>query len=257
MFARSGQGRNIVRSISAMCSSRRDVGSKTSSGAIALPDRRDCVDQRDKDIARFHFHILRMLALRHCLRLFFGWIMLWATAAIVLRVAWQTEPRLLCWGLLGLAPAAAIGVALAVRQTPSPRAVRAALDRNGRLGGLLMAAGEEDIGQWGAQISRVPIPVVRWRSGRQWLLLLASIVFLAAVFLHQSLPAGPGRHCLADRRRNAKARREGAGAQARADRAAREGPGARKGPRSNSSGGARQGPCQDDGGHRPSGAIVQ
>ena len=132
-----------------------------------------------------------MLALRHCLRLFFGWIMLWATAAIVLRVAWQTEPRLLCWGLLGLAPAAAIGVALAVRQTPSPRAVRAALDRNGRLGGLLMAAGEEDIGQWGAQISRVPIPVVRWRSGRQWLLLLASIVFLAAVFLapNRYLPA--------------------------------------------------------------------
>ena len=54
-----------------------------------------------------------------------------------------------------------------------------------------MAAGEEDIGQWAPQISRVPIPVVRWRSGRQWLLLLASIVFLAAVFLcrNRYLPA--------------------------------------------------------------------
>ena len=66
----SGQGRNIVRSISAMCSSRRDVGSKTSWGATTPPgypdlDQRDRVaqvDHRDKDIARFHFHILRMLA---------------------------------------------------------------------------------------------------------------------------------------------------------------------------------------------------
>lgn len=109
--------------------------------------------------------------------------MVWAMAGIMLRIFWQIDQRLLLWGLAGLAPAAAAAIVLARRKTPSSRAIRAALDRHGSLGGLLMAAGDDDIGRWRERIARVPLPALRWRSGRQWMLLLMSLGFLAAVFL--------------------------------------------------------------------------
>ena len=87
-----------------------------------------------------------------CLRLLFAWIMIWAAAVVVLRIAWQVDQKLLLWGLLGFAPAVAAGVFLAWRRPPRHAPLRAALDRHGRLGGLLMAAGDGDIGRWSGQI---------------------------------------------------------------------------------------------------------
>jgi hypothetical protein len=149
-------------------------------------------DERVREIASLRFRLGGVLLLRECLRLFFAWMMIWAAAVVGLRAVFRVDPFVLLWGLLGLAAAAAAGVVLARRKVPSSAALRAVLDRHGRLGGLLMAAGDTDIGAWRQQIARVPLPALKWRSGRQWMLLMTSAAFLVAAFLapDRYLPSG-------------------------------------------------------------------
>lgn len=109
--------------------------------------------------------------------------MLWAVVSLLLRIVWLVEPNLLLWGGVGLIPAAVVGIALAYRNIPSTTAVRALLDREGCLGGLLMAAGDADIGGWNERLVAAPTPALRWQFGRQWMMLVASVGFLLAVFL--------------------------------------------------------------------------
>ncbi len=109
--------------------------------------------------------------------------MLWAVVSLLLRIVWLVEPNLLLWGGVGLIPAVAVGIALAYRNVPSTTAVRSLLDREGCLGGLLMAAGDADIGGWNERLVAAPSPALRWQFGRQWMMLVASVGFLLAVFL--------------------------------------------------------------------------
>jgi hypothetical protein len=136
-----------------------------------------------KEIASLRFRLAAVLALRECLRLLFVWIMIWAAAVVGLRALFRVDQLVLLWGLVGLGAAAAVGALRAMRRVPSSAAVRAVLDRHGCLGGLLMAAGDTDIGQWGERIAGVPAPALRWRSRRQWTPLAASVGFLIAAFL--------------------------------------------------------------------------
>jgi hypothetical protein len=140
-------------------------------------------DPRTRQIGNFRLRLGAILALRDCLRFSFAWIMLWAAAVVGLRAVFRIDPLLLLWGLLGLVAAAAAAVLFAVRNVPTPRSVRAVLDRHGCFGGLLMAAGDTDIGQWSQRIARVELPALRWRSRRQWMLMMMSIGFLAAAML--------------------------------------------------------------------------
>jgi len=139
--------------------------------------------RRDRTIARFRFQIGAVLALRWCLRLWFAWIMVWAATGMVLRIVWQIDPRWLAWGFLGLPAAVAAAVVLARRATPSLQVVRAAFDCRGRLGGLLMADGDVEIGPWRDRFERLPAPALRWRSRRHGMMLLMASAFLGAVFL--------------------------------------------------------------------------
>jgi hypothetical protein len=135
-----------------------------------------------------------VLAVRACVRLFFLWIMIWAGIAVALRALFRIDPLLLLWGALGLIAMALAGTIVSFRKTPASVAIRAVLDRHGNFGGLLMAAGDGDIdiGRWRMQMRDVPLPSLRWRSGRSWLLLLSSVGFLAAALLapDRCLPVG-------------------------------------------------------------------
>ena len=148
--------------------------------------------RRDNPIAHLRFRLGALLLLRECLRLFFAWIMVWAAAVVALRALFQVDQFLMLWGLVGLLVAAAAGAILARRKIPTATALRALLDRHGSLGGLLMAAGDTDIGRWQQRIALVPIPTLRWRSGRQWMLFLISTGFLVAALFgaDRYLPAG-------------------------------------------------------------------
>jgi hypothetical protein len=140
-------------------------------------------DPHAREIAKLRLRIVRVLTMRNSLQFFFAWIMVWAVAVVGLRAIFRVAPAELLWGSLGLVLAFLIAFLLADRQTPSTERLRATLDRHGELGGLLMSAGDGEIGSWNEHISQVPLPVVRWRSGRQWKLLLMSAAFLGAAFL--------------------------------------------------------------------------
>ena len=147
-----------------------------------------------KDIAGFRLRLGTILAIRCCLRPLFAWTMAWASLVLVLRVSLGTERGVLAWGSLGYVPAIAAGMLLAARRIPSCACVAAALDRHGDLGGLLMAAGEQEIGPWSGRIPDVGLPAVRWRLGRYKVLLPAAAAFLAASFLvpNRHLPFAGG-----------------------------------------------------------------
>jgi len=137
----------------------------------------------EREIIGFRARLGTILAIRYCLRILLAWTMIWAFFVVLLRVSAGVERQVLLWGLLGYVPAAAAGIALAARKVPSTGALRAALDRHGELGGLLMASGEREIGSWSGQIPPVSMPAVRLRLGRHGMLLPAGLVFLAASFL--------------------------------------------------------------------------
>jgi hypothetical protein len=153
------------------------------SPAAIGPDSGEAAVDLQETVGRFHAHLRRVLTIRLGLRFLLVWLMLWAAAGVLARVAFRAEQSLLLWGLVGLPLAGAAAVFVAGRKTPSASVLRAVLDRHGRLGGLLLAAGEGDVGQWGRQIPLVTPPTVRWRLGRQAILLLAALVFLAVGFL--------------------------------------------------------------------------
>lgn len=140
-------------------------------------------ERHAKEIVKFRLRMAAVLAARRCVQGSFVWVMVWAAVGLGLRVAFRVETSQLWWGLLGLAAAAAVGVYWGIRQTPSPAMVRAALDSRGGLGGLLMAEGDGEIGDWDARIEQVPQPAIRWQSSRPWKLLAMGTAFLTAVFL--------------------------------------------------------------------------
>ena len=140
-------------------------------------------DRRFNPIGNFRFRLGCVLAARQCLRFCFTWIMVWAAVAVGLRAVFRVDPLLLLWGIAGIGVAVAVGIVMAVRSVPSASVVRAVMDRQGDMGGLLMAAGDLDIGPWDRRIASAPAPTLRWRPGRQVLLLVASVAFLIATLL--------------------------------------------------------------------------
>ncbi|MFO7907566.1 MAG: hypothetical protein R6U98_33265 [Pirellulaceae bacterium] len=145
-----------------------------------------------RQIARLRFRLGCILVLRQWLRLFFIWIMVWATGTVAVRAVFRVDRWTLMWGLAGLLLAGVVGMVLALRKIPSAAALRAVLDRHGNRGGLLMAAGDTDIGAWTPRISDVSLPVVHWRFGRPCLFLIGAIAFLVTAVLapDRSFPLG-------------------------------------------------------------------
>jgi hypothetical protein len=135
------------------------------------------MDYHNPRIAAFRFRVRCVLTLRHALQLALAWTMIWAAAVVALRVSGADFS--FWWGLLGYLPAVAAAVWLANRCVPSRAVAMAILDRGGRLGGLLMTAGEMEIHGWRDRISNVPQPAVRFDARRHCLLLLCAIAFLA------------------------------------------------------------------------------
>ncbi len=146
---------------------------------------------RQEQVARLRRRLARVFVARECLTLFFVWIMLWAATVVGLRATFRPDRLLLLWGGIGLIAAVGVAVVLAVRKLPSTGALRAAVDRHARLGGLLMAAGDTNIGDWDRQIAAVPEPALRWQARRQLGLLAGAVAFLAAALLvpDRMLPA--------------------------------------------------------------------
>lgn len=132
---------------------------------------------------RFVRSAVGVLFLRNALALSAAWAFVWGTTVLVLRVAGQVDRLPLLWGLLGLVPAAIVAGVMAYRRRPKTEAVRALLDGRNRCGGLLMAGGEQPLGEWSGRVGAVTAPKLRWRQGRTVVIALAGAAFLLGSFL--------------------------------------------------------------------------
>ena len=98
-------------------------------------------DGHVRELASLRFRLGGILLLRECLRLLVRLDDDLGDGRGRLATVFRIEASMLLWGLLGWLAVAAASVILARRKIPSIAALRAVLDRHGRLGGLLMAAG--------------------------------------------------------------------------------------------------------------------
>lgn len=124
----------------------------------------------------------RVLGLRFALWGLAGWGFVWGTGVLVFRAAGLAGRGAGGWGALGAVVVLIGAVVMAVKRTPSREAVRAILDHESRCGGLLIAAGEVEIGEWARGMGPVRRPRVRWRAGRSWAVLGAACAFVAMGF---------------------------------------------------------------------------
>jgi hypothetical protein len=138
-------------------------------------------------IDRFRRRVAARLLLKYSLAGLTVFAFLWGTAVLALRGGVGVQREALLWGLaaapLFLAPAAW----LTWKRLPRHSAVRALLDRHGRCGGLLMAGGEVDLGEWREQVPPFELPRLLWRGTRSWALLACGAGFVLLGFL---LPQG-------------------------------------------------------------------
>ncbi|MCY2931073.1 MAG: hypothetical protein NTV86_16615 [Planctomycetota bacterium] len=123
------------------------------------------------------------MAVRKGLMFLIGWCFLWGLGVLVLRQWAGVDRGFLLWGLAGGVPALAAGWVFSRASVPAESAFRAALDAMGGHGGLLMASGETDVGDWQGRIGPVRAPAVRWRFARPVGVLAVSAAFVAACLL--------------------------------------------------------------------------
>jgi hypothetical protein len=124
-----------------------------------------------------------VLFLKHALSLITAWVFLWGTGVLVLRLTAATSPLLLLWGLAFVPALLALALVPTRRGLPSWGALRAVVDRAGGYGGLVMAAGEQELGRWQETL---PVPAelrIRWQGTRSWVLFAAGLAFLLTALL--------------------------------------------------------------------------
>lgn len=137
----------------------------------------------DRSIGQFRTHLGLLYGLKYSLIALTVWAFAYGTAVLALRGALQMDRMNLLWGLASIPLALLPAWYLAWRRLPTPAAVRALLDRHGRLGGLLMTGAEQPIGAWQESVPAVRAPGLRWRGERSWGLLAAGVAFVALAFL--------------------------------------------------------------------------
>ena len=134
-------------------------------------------------VANTRARIRTILGLRTAVAVLSAWLLVWGTAVFVLRGTLLVSRESLLWGLLGVVAAVVFGAVVAVRRCPSADTVRAMLDGHWQCGGLLMATGDVDTGDWPINIPSAATPSVHWQGGRQYGILLCCTTFLLASFL--------------------------------------------------------------------------
>jgi hypothetical protein len=135
----------------------------------------------ERAISRFTRRLALLLTLKHSIALIAAWSFAWGTVALVLRIATATSRRPLLLGAIGIVAAIIAAAVISRKQLPSRSSVRAMLDEQNDCGGLLMAAGDAEIGGW--PVPEIALPRVRWRKARALTLCAASIAFVAISLL--------------------------------------------------------------------------
>ncbi len=146
------------------------------------------MQELDTSVRRFRRRVALVSALAFWIRGLVLMGFLWGTAVLALRAGTGVRREVLLWGLAGALPIAVAALILGLRRRPSEGSVLALLDRHHRGGGLMMAAGELELGGWRGLIGEVAVPQVA--GSYRWGSLAAAAAFVAGAFLVPVTPAG-------------------------------------------------------------------
>lgn len=134
---------------------------------------------------RFRRQATRLTFLAHSVRYLTLGCISWGTIVLILRAALDVSPTTLQFGAL-LLPCALLAAVWTSRRHPiSDSALGPLFDRTYQKGGLLMAAGEVDLGAWPRDLS-LPLENrqrIRWRARGSVSRLSLAVVFLFASFV--------------------------------------------------------------------------
>ena len=103
-----------------------------------------------------------LLAMRAALQAATYGLLVLGTLALILRLAWRFPSQDLIPGLCLVLPGVLIAGARAWRTRPVPALLRAVLDGQNRLGGLLMAADQVDVASWLPGLPPLSLPRFQW-----------------------------------------------------------------------------------------------
>jgi hypothetical protein len=137
----------------------------------------------DKAISGLRRQIGLVLFLKQALSVLTVWAFVWGTAVLVLRLTVGASPLELLWGLAPVPALLGLAVLPVRRGLPSRVAVRAVLDRASGCGGVLMAAGEHEVGRWQETLPAAARLRVRWQGTNAWVLFAAGMIFLLTALL--------------------------------------------------------------------------
>ena len=133
----------------------------------------------DHAIQSFLRKLAALLTLKSWLMMATVWCFGCGVVSLSLRAAIATPRKPLLFGAAGIIAAAVAAFLMARKQLPTQTSVRSLLDRQNDCGGLLMAAGEQSLGNWENRLNSVNLPRLKWRSSRAWSLLALSVAFAA------------------------------------------------------------------------------
>lgn len=141
-------------------------------------------NRSERIIARLAWKMFLFTALRTILRLGAWAFLVLGTLFLVLRLAFRMPVEWLLNSLLILIPALLLAVLIFEwRRRPSRTVLRGVLDRNNRLGGLLIAGENLDVSAWMPGKLALHSPRIQWKGRRAILLFLGASVYLAMAFL--------------------------------------------------------------------------
>lgn len=135
-------------------------------------------------VARLAWKMYLFSSLRTLLRLGAMVFLVLGTLFLVMRLAFRVPGEGLLGSLLWILPVLLLAALLYEwRRRPSRTVLRGILDRNNRLGGLLIAGESVDVSAWMPAQLAVHPPRIQWKGRRSILLFLGASVYLIIAFL--------------------------------------------------------------------------
>jgi len=142
------------------------------------------MSSHDLVVLQVQRRLLWQLLFRQALPAAAAWCFFWGTAILVLRVLWSVAPLTLLWGFAGVVPVVALAVINGWRRLPTLKSLHALVDSRSQCGGFLVAADEQDLGDWRKRVPAARALQVTWRNvGRAWVFLGAALVYAAFALL--------------------------------------------------------------------------
>ena len=153
--------------------------------------------QRTRILSTFRQRLLGTLFLKKTVTYSAVFLLLWGVAVLALRVGGFQEMKVFGLSFLALGVVPLIAWLDARRLVPEDRKLGAILDKNNRIGGLLMSSFEKDLGDWAYRVETVEVPKIRWQARRTVGLVLLALCFaVASLLLPMSAISGPARNRL-------------------------------------------------------------